>query len=327
MNDFRILLESNTDILNHFIDLRIDQPNRDRLKYMEVVKEASLSSAGKSKLIQQLYNDIIYKSNIDFGKIPDSKGNVTAYDGYDVIGKSLDSLRQLFSDRKVEELELAQRIHNILITNRSDFEFGFKFDITVIQLSYNLLVMALVDMINICIVTYVDYLKNVQNTEFKFRGNRKQDLLVIKYVKDFTKSYDKGEWAKLMSQFKKDGSGLLGFVTGGTLTTGPLVVLSLISFLFVIRGLIYLYYASVTKFNESLKAPSEFLRTSIEMSGDNGSLAVEKQKKFLDKMEAVSNFIETKILKNNKDAKEDLKKSNRENYDSDALKDISIELL
>lgn len=327
MDEFRILLESNTDILNHFIDLRIDQPVKDRLRYMDIVKEASLSSAGKSKLIQQLYNDIVYKSNIDFGKIPDSKGNLTAYVGYEVIGKSLDSLRQLFSDRKVEELELAQKLHNILITNRSDFEFGFKFDITLIQLTYNLLVMGLVDMINICIVTYVDYLKDVQNTEFKFRGNRKQDLLVIKYVTDFTKSYEKGEWAKLVAQFKKDSSGLLGTITGGTLTTGPIVILSIISFLFIVRGLIYVYYASATKINESLKAPAEFLKTSIEMSGDNGSLAVEKQKKFLNKMDAVSNFIETKIIKTNKDAKEDLKKSNKDNYDTDSLKDISIELL
>ncbi len=327
MDEFRILLESNTDILNHFIDLRIDQPVKDKLKYMDVVKEASLSSAGKSKLIQQLYTDIIHKSNIDFGKIPDSRGNVTAYDGYEVIIKSLDSLKQLFGDRKVEEFELAQKLHNILIANRSDFEFGFKFDITIIQLSYNLLVMGLVDMVNICIVTYVDYLKDVQNTEFKFRGNRKQDLLIIQYVKEFIRSYDKGEFASLMSQFKRDGSGLLGLVTGGILTTGPIIILSVISFLFIVRGLIYVYYATATKFNESLKAPTEFLRTSIEMSGNNGSIAIEKQKKFLDKMEAVSNFIETKILKTNKDAKEDLKKSNRENYDSDSLKNAQFELL
>ncbi len=321
MNNFQILLESHTDIMEHYSAMRIDQPTKDRLRYMKIASEASLSSSGKSKMISQLYTDIISKANMNFGKIPNSKGNLTAYVDYDVLAKSLDNLNSLFRDQKVEELELANKLHDILISLRGDFEFGFKFDITIIKLTYNLLVMALYDMINICIVSYVDYLKDIQNVEYKFRGTRKTDIIIIKYVKDFIKSYQRGEWAKVVGQFKKDSSNLLGFVTGGSITGGPAVVISALAALLTIRGFIYVYYASSMKLNESLKLPAEFLKTSIELTDKSTPTnAVEKQKKFLSKLESISNFIETKILKTNKDAIKDLKKSNSEKYDVDNLK-------
>lgn len=333
MSEIKNILQTNSIVMECLTELKADQPPRDRKRYIDIAIEATLSSSGsvgKSKLINQLYTDIISKSKIDFGKIPNSKGNLTAYYEYKAIAESIENINVLIGDKNIEELKLLNRLHDMIITARGDFEFGFKFDITIIMLTYNLLVLALFDMLNICIVMYVDYLKEIENTEFKFRGTDKRDIIVLKYVKDFLKAYDNGEWAKTVNQFKKDGSGLLGFITGGSIAGAPLVVVSLLTSLIIIRGLIYVYYNSSMKINDALRVPKEFLKESIN-AGDDNSTPIIKQKKMLSRLEGLSDFIETKILKTNKDAKKELQKSNIEKYDvrtlQDNAKDTGIELL
>lgn len=326
MNEFKEMLLANESVLNNFSSLRMDQDVKSRLKYMDVVTEATLSSGGKSKIIQQLYLDIISKANIDFGKIPASKGNILDYSGYEVMMKSIDHLNLLFEGKNIDELTLVNKIHGLILSLRNDFEFGFKFDITIIKLTYNLLVMGLYDLINMTIVAYVDYLKNVQNIEIKFRNTAKKDIMIIGYMKDFIKTVEKGEWAKLVNSFKKDQNNLLGFVTGGAIAISgaPLVVVSLIAFLFAVRGLIYVYYASSMKINEHIKISSEFLKSAIEYQTDTSDDVVSKQKNLLAKMESLSNFIEAKILKTNKDASVKIKKSNKDNFNTEKLSSVDL---
>lgn len=333
MSEMLNMIKTNDIIMECLYELRIDQTPKDKMGYIKIATESALvspGSVGKSKLINQLYTDIISKSKIDFGKIPNSKGNLTAYHEYKSIAEAIGNINILFGDKKIEEVKLLNELHDALITSRSDFEFGFKFDITLIMLTYNLLVMALFDILNICIVMYVDYLKDVENIEFKFRGTDKRNIMIIKNIKDFLKAYNNGEWSKTVNQFKKDGSGLLGFITGGTLSGGPLVIVGLMVSLIVIRGLVYVYYNSSMRINESLKMPIEFLKASIDAGQDNTN-PILKQKKFLAKLEGLSDHIETKILKTNKDATVSMKKSNVENFDvkslQDSVKDSGIELL
>ena len=87
MNEFKEMLLANESVLNNFSSLRMDQDVKSRLKYMDVVTEATLSSGGKSKIIQQLYLDIIPKPNIDFWKTPASKENIRDHRAYEIKRK------------------------------------------------------------------------------------------------------------------------------------------------------------------------------------------------------------------------------------------------
>lgn len=333
-----ILKYPNSDmVLENIILLMQDQPPRDRMGYKEIALEASLSPAGKSKLIQKLYTDIISKSNIDYGKIPDSRGNITKYVYYDPMYKSIETLNQLFGDKTVYELELTNKLHDFIITCRSDFEFGYKFDVEIIKITYNLLVLSLHEMINVCIVEYTNYLKDVKNIDFQFNTKQKKNRLIVKYVKDTIKSYEKGEWTKLMMQFKKDSSnllglsGVIGIVTGTTtLSGGVLVVIALLGLLFAIRGLIYIFFNTSYRVNDYIKTEAELLKWNIEMDNNTSDSALEKQKKFLGKLEETSDFIETRILKTEAKAKKELAESNKQIYSKDELSTVSssdLELL
>ena len=324
-----IVIEGITTLFN-------DQISSNKYKYMEIAKESVLNPEGKSKMIQKLYADIISKSNIDYGKIPLSKGNLTGYEYYENLSQTLSILNSLLEGKKVEELTLTNKLHDLIITCRSDYEMGFKFDIEFIKLTYNTLVMTLYDMINLCIVAYVDYLKEVKHVEFQFKTFKRSDRMVIKAAKDFIKSYEKGEWIKIIAYFKKNSSNFVGtLLTLATIPTpvaiGAGIVLGFVALLFSIRTLIYLYYSSAMKLNQYIKIQSEFLKVSIDSSSNDEGNSLDKQKRLLENLNSITSLIETKILKTEKDASKEIKESNSTNFTPHELKDTSssagIELL
>jgi hypothetical protein len=304
---------------------------------MDIAKEAVLNPEGRSKMIQKLYADIISKNNIDYGKIPLSKGNVTAYEHYGDISKTLEILNSLLDEKNVEELNLTNKLHNLLITGRGDFEFGFKFDIEFLKLTYNTLTMTLHDMINLCIVAYVDYLKEVKHIEFQFKTFKRADRMVLKATRDFIKSYEKGEWSKIVAHFKKNSSNFVGTLLTYAVPMLPTsvmvsggVVLGIVALLFTIRTLIYLYYSSSMKINQYIKVQSDFLKVSIDNSADGNTDSLDKQKRLLQNLSSITNFIETKVLKTEKDASKELKETNTNNFTPQELRDTNntgIELL
>jgi hypothetical protein len=193
--------------------------------------------------------------------------------------------------------------------------------------TYNLLVLGLYDLINICIVGYVDYLKNVKDIDFKFRGVSKDKLIVVKALQDFVTSFDNGEWGRLMKTFKQESSNLLGFITGGTLALSgaKLVLVSIFAALVVIRALIFVYYSSAMKINERVKITAQFVDAAISYSQDNTEDSLAKQQKMLDTLTSISDFIETRILKVNKDAEKEISKSNKEKFNPKALSELDNE--
>ena len=323
-----IVIEGLTSLFN-------DQLPSNKYKYMEIAKESVLNPEGKSKMIQKLYADIISKSNIDYGKIPLSKGNLAGYEYYENLSQTLSILNSLLEGKNVEELVLTNKLHDLIITCRADYEMGFKFDIEFIKLTYNTLVMTLYDMINLCIVAYVDYLKEVKQVEFHFKTFKRSDRMVIKAAKDFIKSYEKGEWTRIIAYFKKNSSNFVGsLLTIATIPSpvaiGGGIILGVIALLFSIRTLIYLYYSSAMKINQYIKVQSEFLKVSIDnTTGDSNSL--DKQKRLLENLNSITSLIETKILKTEKDASNEIKESNSTKFTPQELKDtndsVGIELL
>jgi len=322
--------------LEALIDIRNSQPPKDRLHYFDVVLEGDTN---RGTLIQKLYVNIISKSNIDFGKIPDSKGDLTKYEYYKEIESSISALNLLSEGRqKSDELELLNRLYDMIITLRSDYEFGYKFDIELIKITYNIAVMALFEMINICIMEYANYLRDVKGIDFGFKKLKKKDLIVIRGVKSLLKAYDNGEWHKTVAQFKKDPKNAFGLdvvmkfankvpnavfkkdangnITG-QLTTGAVVAASIVSVILLllsIRMLIYFFYSASAKIDNYVRIQREFLEVAMSKDDGNNPKSLKSQEKMARFLDGVSGFIENKIFKTDKDAKKALDDSNKENF-------------
>lgn len=327
----------NSIVESNIFDLMAIQESKDRRHYRQIATEAVLSPYGKSKMIQTLWTDMMSRSNIDMGTIPNSKGDITKLDFYRSTAETIECLNNLLEGVKCDELKTTNDLHDLIVALRGDFDFGYKFNIKFITMTYELLVLSLLEMINVCIVYYTNYLKDVKNIEFKTVKPDKKSLKIVKYTNDFIQSYRNGDWTKMMTNFRKNPKGFLGDIiaqmtnssakniifsvpTGVAVTA--IVLVSMVALFFSVRGLIYVFYKSATKISDYTRTQAEFLKFNINLGKDPAD-AIAKQQKGLDKLESISNFIETKIIKNDKRASKELEESDKKNFTPQALSTAS----
>lgn len=197
-------------VFESFCEMRNAQPPKDRLHYFDVVLEGSVET--NAVLLQKLYNDIIARSNVDYGKIPDSQGVLIKYKEYDLMSQSMDKINQLFEGAPTAEVTLMNKLHDMIISCKKDYEFGYKFNVEIVKIAYCTAVLTLYELINICILEYTTKLRAKSGIGFKFNKVPKKDILVIRGATSLLKSYESGQWTKMIIEFKKDPS-IVGLAT------------------------------------------------------------------------------------------------------------------
>lgn len=327
MNETDIFVKS--PAVESFIsDLMIHQPPKDRLHYREIAMEAVVPNpAGKSRMVQKLYQDIISKRNINFGNIPNSKGNLTAYPEYESISSAIEILNTLLDPKKVRALQLLNDLHATIISLRSDFELGFKMNVDIVQITYNTLVLALHEMVMINILAYTEYLKDTQQVDFSFKKTKGTDGFVIQYVSQFLNSVKKGEWAKVMESYRKDQKalvGIYGFAKNHPGLAVTMKIIGVITALFIllhaIRLAVYYFYQAAANLNWYTEETKKFL-DAAKYDASNSQKASDRQSKMYNFLSGVSSVIQSKIFKSEKKAGDDIAKSDATNFSSDSLSD------
>lgn len=354
MTDMELRLLKDELAYESLVDMRSAQPAKDRLHYFDTVLEGSAEK--NAILLQKLYSDIISKSNVDFGTIPQSRGNIIKYKEYTVMEQSIESINELFKGIACDDVRMMNELHDMIISSRKDFELGYTLDIEIIKVIYCTCVMSLYEMINVCLLDYTKMLKKgAKGEDFDFSNIKKKDLIVIKNVDSLLKSYKNGQWKKMMTAFIKDSNTKVATeaVPGGLTITAKfaggkgvgaaaasiwnaipiglkwtaLVIAAVIGIFFAIRGLIYLFYSGSVSVMNYAKTNKELLDIMIEkekLAGDVDPKIIAKHEKLAGKLESLGSFIEVKILNNDKAAKKDLEKSNKENYSVDSFNNSSF---
>ncbi|NNV04712.1 hypothetical protein, partial [Brevibacillus sp. MCWH] len=89
-------------------------------------------------LVTNLYKSVLDKSYIDFGNIPESKGDLTKYEGYKNMMEVISIVKELSEkyDTKIPELNIVETTIENIITYRDIFEKGFKMNKSFIILQY-----------------------------------------------------------------------------------------------------------------------------------------------------------------------------------------------
>jgi hypothetical protein len=308
---FQIAHECCTELINA-------QPPKDRISYkhlllqdlnLESANEAfgnkpPVQGAGRSKLVEVLYKDIMSKSNVDFGTIPQSRGDITRVQYYKTMQQSIDSLNQLLGERANDDMIRMNELHEAIIAERQAFEFGYKANVELIQYIYCTLVEALMDVITENIVMYVDYLKETQNIDLPPQVKNTNNSRVDKSVDTFLSVRKKGEWKKLIDYYRREYSKRF---FAEAMIIGAVSIVGIAGLLWAIRSLIYTYFYSVAKVDDKAKAMNQYL--VAVSSAETDPKALRKQQKASTKLTNVSAFIETKILKEDPQVTREIQKS------------------
>ena len=133
-------------------------------------------------------------TEIDFGTIPKSKGDITKVENYQSMIDCLDSINELvqtYKDPTNIVREIYTAIDNVKERERL-FAKSFALDVDFPQMTYNITVMSIVSSISLLIASSIEFVKNGHGSfsaAFDKTGfNKSKDHLSFKYLAQFNKT-------------------------------------------------------------------------------------------------------------------------------------------
>lgn len=296
-----------------------------------------------NEMVSKLFNSALSKSYIDFDDIPNSKGDITRYKGYNSMVSSLELLRNIVENsggKKIPEIEIVEKAVSNIVANRDIFEKGFKLNKEFIILQYNTIVAASVAATSILIASYVDYVKTINKVEFKIIDTKHSiGNTCINSLDQFNKSIASGEFSKVTNSVIKTGvtteaagaGALAALAVPKPILIGAGIILGVILLVKVIRHLVFFFYNSKQNLSDYLKLQSTFLEMNKNNLMANGSgLSAEKRNKIMTKQDELikkllkySDKLKVDVKLSEQKADVEIKKENK-NWTLDSVKNDAL---
>ena len=251
-----------------------------------------------TSLANKLYNHITDKvDEIDFGTIPNSKGDITKIDNFenllDCVNIISDILQQNHQDTSaVEVVSLA--IQNVI--DRTDmFEKAYKLNIEMPIIIYNTIVLSIVSSVSYLISSCIEFVKLPEDNGFDIAMDRASALKVKEAIlfsdlKKFNKMCGDSSFDKAMDFVIKQNAN--NFTGAGMFTIGASSVVVALGILLLIipliRELIFFFYYSKAKASEYFDAQSSLLLINAYNIENNLTREPKKKKQIVDKQRKIA---------------------------------------
>ena len=290
-----------------------------------------------TSLANKLYGHITDKvDEIDFGTIPNSRGDITKIDNFDKLTDCVniisDILQQYHQDTTpVEVVSLA--IQN-MVDRTEMFEKAYRLNIELPIIVYNTITMAIVSSVSYLISCCIEFVKLPEDRGFniamdKVGAAKAKESILFTDLSRFNKMCADGSFDKAMDYvIKQNANNFAGaaFVFG---VSSVVVVLGiLLSIIPLIRELIFFFYYSRAKASDYFDAQSSLLMINaynIENNLTRDEKAKKKiandQRKVADMFKKISNNLKVNLKTGEKKAVEETEKLDKQKYKHDEVLD------
>ena len=248
-------------LIKEYCDIYDDETRQ----YLLSIDEAEQNQVLLS-LTSKLYQSIVDKvDDIDFGKIPLSKGDITKVENYDQLKECCEVIKNILIQYKQDTTTIdtiTDAMKNIEV-RKEIFEKGFRYEVEMIMIIYCTMVLSVISSISFLISSCIEYIKvpnadNFQLSVDKVALQRTNANLLFTNLKKFNKTCKDGTMDKsldyILKQNMKQFTGLA--VVSATVA---LVVITL-NIIPVIRELIFFFYYTRTRIADYFEIQSEVLK-------------------------------------------------------------------
>lgn len=246
------------------------------------------------KTIENLYQSVIDKKHIDFDDIPKSKGNISAYSGYQTMIQVLGELNTLAkNDASYTDIfryvAIVQKAIQNIQANASSYAVAFTKKNQVIALEYNTFVFTCVEATTSLLYQFADFMKTPSSHELKVslkNTKYRADLFYVEQLDEFNKICASGNYKKYLNSVLAGGQE--NFV-GSSMIVGTVAVVSAIalSIVPVTRRLVYSFQDSRRKLADDLELQAYYLELNKAAVEANAAKTDAEKKKILEKQEKV----------------------------------------
>lgn len=276
------------------------------VKYVCSLNEAEQNSL-LLNLSNKLYKMIVEKvDSIDYGEIPDTKGDVTKLSKYDKLRECHEILRGIFHQYKESE-EPINTITNALdnIENMKDIFVGaFMARAEFPKSVYNSTVLGVIMATSFMIATCIEYIKSPKKEGLEIVLNKTgiakvKEHLVYENLKNFNDACRKGDVENALRPFVQNKT--RGFVMTAALGLKAVLVIGgvVIAILPILKDLVYFYYSSKARVSQYFDLQAKLIEMNAAELKDNTHITtqddkaavIRRQLAIADTFHKISNFL------------------------------------
>lgn len=240
--------------------------------------------------VTKLYDAVVSKAHIDFDDIPNTKGDIKKYKGYENIKSIIATVINLAETEKVVSVKkYAETINSAILRmeSLSDlYEDGFMKKNDYVMLEYNTYVYAIVQATSSLLYEFVDYIKNPQTgiTEIKIKNtNRRPSLFYINQLEKFNSVTSNLQYRQFITNMINKGrDNFIGVDTAigiGAVTTAAIAIVP------ITRELVYQFYNVRAKASDYLLQQAYFIELNKARLEASSEFDSKKRKDIIMKQE------------------------------------------
>lgn len=279
-------------------------------------------------ITNKLYEKIEAKvTDIDFGTIPTSKGDITKVDNIEMVLESLDDMKKIYNEYKQptseiqEILEAVENVQDLKI----EFQRGFMTNTSLPIVLYNTTVLSIISATSLLISTTIDFIVDPRSKSIEVSIDRaglkdSKDLLALRTLEAFNNACRGNKLKTLLQNVTKvNVKNLVGTSAIAIIGVSITLIFTLIPLL---REVIYYYYYCRTNVADYFDAQASMLSLNaarLEMAGDPKT-AVE-QRKFVDRFRRISDTLSIDSKDSVNKTATDIKKESKEKFKIDDVTD------
>lgn len=294
-------------IVDEFFDIT-DNETRETVMHVNEADQSKVVSA----LTNKLYDAIVDKvDEIDYGDIPDTKGDIMKLPNYDKIVNCTEIMRNILIQYKQDTYPadvIATATENI-IRRRDLFEKAFKYNLELPVIMYCNTCLAIISSLSFLISTCIEFIKTPSQETFNITLDKvaaaktKQNLLFINLDK-FNKACKNGDVDKVINNIIDSKTKKL---TGAVVVSAGLGVILAMNIIPIIRELTYFFYHTKARVSDYFDAQADLLQINaynLEHNSNINKTAEEKEQIVKKQMNIVALFrkIADKLAIDNKES-------------------------
>ena len=249
-----------------------DLSNPEFRKRLIYVNEAEQNKVLMS-LTAKLYATIVDKANdVDYGDIPDTKGDITKLKNYNVMMDTVATLRDIVKEYKQDPKAInviSEAIANVE-THKDEFTKAYRLGYEFPKLLYCTSVIAIIDSISYMIATCIEFVKTPKSESFDMvldvmRYKKARDYIVFSNLEKLNQEYKNGNIDNVIKAVTKNAVVKEGFVVpaiifGAVIAAG--IVIGLRGILNIIQSIVFAVYNARNNYSQYWELQSMVLEAN-----------------------------------------------------------------
>lgn len=303
-------------IYNEIVKEHFDITDKDTRKVIVSLNEDQQNQLVTS-LSAKLYTIIVSKvDEIDYGKIPESRGDITKIPNFQELNECIDTIRKLLIEYKqpTDSVDAVFEAIENLKDSRQLWEKAFTYENNLAIVFYNTIALSIVSSVSFLISGSIDFIKDPDSESYEVvldtNGfHKSKDNLLFKNLKKFNKSYRKGEIQKAIKASLESGKNIkessIRTVEESIVTVAAttVLVLSLAKLILpILHELVCMLYCARQNMSDYMSIQSDLVRLNAEnvkfdttKTPEERKKIYNRQSKIADKFKKISNKLAVKI--------------------------------